>query len=267
MMNLTANLIPLYMYLGNPLPRPERLYDYLIASQGIVKRIESPVASVDLLLAPLQANLIGLRLQPYPLQPLKLKVPRIPGRLLEAVLADARDQIEQEVMYQFRLEVGGGWVVTRPVQERSRARVGYRGDPTGVILDLHSHHLMPAFFSGTDDADEQGGRLYAVIGHLDRPRPQLILRLGAYGHYLYNVPALAVFEDIGPFSEVYVDGAEVAGYDGDQNGWLSLNISGPAGNIAASNSAGGSRSLPARPWPSPGWLRWPGGWSSTGATG
>jgi PRTRC genetic system protein A len=209
------------MYLGHPLPRPEHLYDYLITRQGIVKRIESPVASADLLLAPIQANLIGLRLQPYPLQPLKLKVPRIPGRLLQAVLADARANIGQEVMYQFRLEAGQGWSVTRPAQERSWARVGYRSDPTNVILDLHSHHTMPAFFSKTDDADEQGGRLYGVIGHLDQPEPQLALRLGGYGHHLYNIPALVVFEDIGSFTEVYVNEAEMAAYHGDQSTWLS----------------------------------------------
>ena len=138
-MNLHANLIPLYMYLGSPLPRPEHLYDYLIARQGLVKRVESPVASADLLLAPIQADLIGLRLQPSPLQPLQLKVPRIPGRLLQAVLADARANIEQEVMYQVKLDAREGWSVTRPAQERAWARVGYRSDPTGVILRSQTH--------------------------------------------------------------------------------------------------------------------------------
>jgi len=35
-----------------------------------------------------------------------------------------------------------------------------------VILALHSHHTLPAFFSATDDADEQGLGLYAVVGRL-----------------------------------------------------------------------------------------------------
>ena len=36
---LRNTLIPLYLYLGQPVPRPTRLYDYLIAAQGIVKRL------------------------------------------------------------------------------------------------------------------------------------------------------------------------------------------------------------------------------------
>ena len=50
----SPNLIPLYMYLGHPMQRPERLYDYVMAEQGIVKRVETPYTSVDTLLGPHQ---------------------------------------------------------------------------------------------------------------------------------------------------------------------------------------------------------------------
>jgi hypothetical protein len=43
---------------------------------------------------------------------------------------------------------------------------------------------MPAFFSRTDDEDEQGLALYGVVGRLDRPEPEVALRAGAYGHWL-----------------------------------------------------------------------------------
>jgi hypothetical protein len=49
----------------------------------------------------------------------------------------------------------------------------------------------------------------------------LALRLGAYGHHLYNIPARAVFEDIGPFREVYLDEAEIAAYTANEPTWLS----------------------------------------------
>jgi hypothetical protein len=78
---------------------------------------------------------------------------------------------------------------------------------------------MPAYFSQTDDRDEQGGRFYAVIGRLDQDQPELVLRLGMYGTWLYNVPALALFEDVGPLVEVYTDEAEVAQYAGPDS-WL-----------------------------------------------
>lgn len=202
---LTTNLIPLYMYVGYPIDRPEHLYDYVIAAQGIIKRLENSYVSADYLLAPIAEELIGLGLATYPLRPLSLKLPRIPGHLLQETLADARRNLNLEFMYHFRFDPGGrGWFVTRPEQERSGARVGYLNhDPAGIVLDLHSHHTMPAFFSSTDDRDERGGRFYAVIGRLDRPRPELILRLGAYGHWLDNIPALTLFDELGPFVDTY----------------------------------------------------------------
>ena len=214
------NLIPLYMYLGHPMQRPERLYDYVIAEQGIIKRVETPYASADVLLAPIREKLIGLRLQPDPLQPLRLKTPRIPGRLLLDVLADARSNIDIEFMYHLRYSPEQGWSVTRPEQAQSWSRVGYSHDPAGVVVDLHSHHTMPAFFSPTDDGDERGGRFYAVMGHLDQVHPHLILRLGLYGHWLYNVPGLALFDDLGPFVDTYVD-EEAVYQEETRDGWFS----------------------------------------------
>jgi PRTRC genetic system protein A len=201
--------VPLYMYKrGQVLPRPERLYDYVIAAQGIIKRVETRYSSVDALVAPLDEQLTGLGLQPYPLQPLRLKVPRIPEPLLLAALADARTQLPREAMYHFRLEATTGWRVTQPQQDQSWGRVGYYSDdPAGIVLDLHSHQTLPAFFSSTDDGDEREGRFYAVIGRLDRPNPELVLRLGLYGHWLANVPALSLFEGLGPLVETYLDGA------------------------------------------------------------
>ncbi len=221
---LTSNLIPLYLYLGRPMGRPERLYDYVLAEQGIVKRLETHYVSADLLLVPIAETLIGLGLQPYPLQPLRLKTPRIPGRLLLDVLADARRNLNVEFMYHFRFAADSGWTVTRPEQAGSWARVGYCHDPAGVVLDLHSHHTMPAFYSPTDDGDERGSRFYAVIGHLDRSEPQLILRLGMYGHWLTNVPGLALFDDLGPFVDTYVD-AEAVYQAETRDGWFSKLLS------------------------------------------
>jgi hypothetical protein len=46
-----------------------------------------------------------------------------------------------------------------------------------ILCELHSHGLLPAYWSATDDADEQGARLYAVIGRL-AARPEIRLRVG-----------------------------------------------------------------------------------------
>lgn len=218
MLNNHMAAIPLYMYIGYPIPRPERLYDYILARQGIIKRIETRYISVDALLAPIEEELIGLRLREYDLQPLRLKTPRIPDRLLEEALADARSDLGLEFMYHFRWTAEDGWWVTRPEQGQSRVRVGYVDrDQANIILELHSHNTMPAFYSSTDDGDEQGGRLYGVMGCIDQARPQLALRQGMYGHWLYHIPATAIFDDISPFTEVYPAEETVE----PSGGWLS----------------------------------------------
>ena len=55
--------------------------------------------------------------------------------------------------------------------------------PAGVVAEFHSHGSSRAFFSATDDRDEQGFRIYGVAGRLDTPRPELSLRVGVYGHF------------------------------------------------------------------------------------
>ena len=56
--------------------------------------------------------------------------------------------------------------------------------PAGVVAEFHSHGSSRAFFSATDDRDEQGFRIYGVAGRLDaRLGPELSLRVGVYGHF------------------------------------------------------------------------------------
>jgi hypothetical protein len=60
---------------------------------------------------------------------------------------------------------------------------------------------MSAFWSSTDDTDEQGARLYAVIGKLDTT-PEIRLRVGVYGYWRL-LPVTAVFTGSGPFQDLY----------------------------------------------------------------
>ena len=52
-----------------------------------------------------------------------------------------------------------------------------------MVAEFHSHGTSRAFFSKTDDRDEQGFRVYGVVGRLDDPEPELRLRVGVYGHF------------------------------------------------------------------------------------
>ncbi len=69
-----------------------------------------------------------------------------------------------------------------PEQEGTASSLTYR-PPAGVVAEFHSHGKGRAFFSATDDKDEQGFRIYGVVGRLDSPLPELSLRVGVYGHF------------------------------------------------------------------------------------
>ena len=71
----------------------------------------------------------------------------------------------------------------------------------GVLLDLHSHGNMSAFWSQTDEGDEQGFRAYGVVGRLDT-QPEIRLRLGVYG-YWFPIPVGVLFDGTHPFIDAY----------------------------------------------------------------
>jgi len=197
-----SNPIRYHVYTGQPLPTPWP-YDYVLAREGVVKRIETPHVYADAL-ASAGRPIAGLASWPLDV---RLTVPKIPASRLCSVLDHARragstDLVEQ--MYHFHFfESGisfGQWRVAVPRQEASVGRVSYRGGNEATVgLDLHSHHEMAAYFSSTDDSDEQGARFYAVIGRIFTG-PEIALRLGLYGDWLELDP-LFLFDGLGPFRE------------------------------------------------------------------
>lgn len=181
-------------------------YQYILAGNGVFVRAETHFFHAQL---PIAACVVrGLS----PLETtFRLKVGRIPERLLAAVLADARQARQgdgglNEVLYQFHHH-GQRVQVQKPRQRASAVSVVAAGDSAPTILcELHSHGNMPAYFSQTDDADEQGACLYAVIGRLDS-KPEIRLRVGVYG-YWRALPVTAVFTDRGSFVECGVRNAK-----------------------------------------------------------
>ena len=223
------NLITLYLHQGHNLPPPQHLYDYILSTQGLIKRSSNSHTEADLLLAalPIGLELIGLNLHPYPLRGIQLKLPRIPGHILQDILADARQDISREFMYLVRFDaLTGRYVIDRPEQNGTGIHVGYNPSANSdVVLEIHSHHTMPAFFSPTDNRDEQGGRWYAVMGRIHQEQPQLALRLGMYGQWAFNLPGTVLFEHLGPFEVVWVEPAagqlDSGEWAGGENNWLS----------------------------------------------
>ena len=72
------------------------------------------------------------------------------------------------------------------------------------VMDVHSHNMMSARFSKTDDEDEQATRLYMVIGRLDRYYPEIRCRFACGGQHV-EIPAEQICErtDV-PFSTAWL---------------------------------------------------------------
>ena len=105
----------------------------------------------------------------------------IPGRFFELGLHWFQDAPETERFFAVRWG-GEGYRLVVPPQAGTATRLAYR-PPAGVVAEFHSHGSSRAFFSATDDRDEQGFRIYGVAGRLDAPQPELRLRVGVYGHF------------------------------------------------------------------------------------
>ena len=201
------NLVTYYVHRHKLLPPNSALaYQYVLAAAGVYLRAENRFFDVLLPLA--RCPVRGLA----PLKPhFRLKVPRLPGRLLAAVLADARQARRpdngppviglNEALYHFHHD-GAVVRVTKPPQRATAASVaGVESNTPNVILDLHSHGAMRAFWSATDDADEQGFRAYGVIGRLDE-RPEIRLRLGVYGNW-FPLPVSLLFDGAGGLMDIH----------------------------------------------------------------
>jgi PRTRC genetic system protein A len=171
-------------------PRSGLAYDYVLGGDGLFVVAANEHLDVRVPVAP-----CAVRGLPPLHAACTLKHGRVPAAIWRSLVADARTWAlaGHEAMLAVLHEPPFGYRLLRPPQIVGATRVVYR--PTAAtMLELHSHHRMPAFFSRTDDADEQALRLYAVVGRLDAERPEVAVRVGAYGYFL-PLPWEDVFED------------------------------------------------------------------------
>ena len=135
-----------------------------------------------------------------------LRARRLPEEIWHQIVAVARawSQHGQEVVCTVGYDDTSGYRLALPRQVVGPERVCYR-PVAEAVLEIHSHCQYPAHFSPTDDADEQRLCLYGVLGRLDGDRPEVALRVGAYGYFL-PVPWEAVFAGRrGAFRDMWTD--------------------------------------------------------------
>ncbi len=151
-------------------------YDYVLGSGGVYVQSQGAHLTARVLVAP--GAVRGLAPVAEKVQ---LTHGPIPASLFELGLRWFQDDPQTERFFAIRWD-GRAYRLVVPEQEGTATRLKYR-PPAGVVAEFHSHGRSRAFFSKTDDRDEQGFRIYGVVGRLDSDRPELSLRVGIYGHF------------------------------------------------------------------------------------
>jgi PRTRC genetic system protein A len=173
------------------------LYEYLFAGNGVFKRAVRNEMSAMISVS--ECTIRGLA----PAKPeLRTEFNRIPEFLVRQMLDAAREAARRDLEILFHLSlVGEKWQLEIPPQIQRYDSVepvekGVGSSYERAIVEIHSHHRMPARFSPDDDRDETGFRIYGVIGNLN-PRsahwPKINFRLGVYGDW-WSLPADRIVE-------------------------------------------------------------------------
>lgn len=195
-----------------PLPEARPGIDWIYAANGLFKRGTGPDISLQARICPIDAAVPGLaQLLPYTVRWSSWPW-RVPGELLPALLKDAQragsdGPISRPIEKQyFFVERDGPRLVAPRGQVGTAGSLRYTMPASGALLiDVHSHHAMRAYFSATDDRDDQGLSVSAVIGTI-YTRPEIVVRLNIHGHHC-PVPATVVFDSLGPFVDRYAGGS------------------------------------------------------------
>lgn len=110
----------------------------------------------------------------------------------------------------YRKDATGEYFIYYPKQRISSAHVAYDADENllelrkenHLIMELHSHNTMAAFWSGTDDNNETECGLYMVIGTFGQDSATYKCRVKEDKTYI-NFPAYTVF-DMTPEEEIEI---------------------------------------------------------------
>lgn len=156
---------------------PGLAYDYIMDGNGLWIEANGPLMSACVLVA--AAKIRGL---PSYAARLELRHGKIPQRLWELALSVILASPEKERYVGILWHEGYQLYV--PEQAGDGGRVEYL---TGadVLVEFHSHPgSIGSAFSPIDDRDEQGFKIYGVVGELNERMPVVALRLGIYGYWM-----------------------------------------------------------------------------------
>ena len=150
----------------------------------------------------------------------KMALPKIPAHIFSKVMGffkSISDELHYEVLVHILYDTEEKeYIIKVPKQRISHVAVNSEAEepyPERYIhvVDFHSHNTMPAVFSETDNDDEKETRLYAVAGRFDRTFPEITVRAGCAGKFIY-LPPEEVFEGnfFGDFPKEWKENIRIA---------------------------------------------------------
>lgn len=122
---------------------------------------------------------------------MRFKFGRLPRTMVTQFIEIARTRCPNEcAAWVIWNESSGEWRL-QMLEERSVGRchvdtiLPVLADGEHMVIDLHSHGLLPAFFSSTDNGDDKGDlKVAGVIGNLDQEEVTTAFRLCVNGMFM-----------------------------------------------------------------------------------
>lgn len=184
---------------------------FVTAANGLFKVTKTPVALFKEQLETFKTNIVGL---PEMEIGVELAIPKIPMKYLIQALSFYRDVNEQDkteasTLFFWNAEdkplpvlpglsSDGKLVIYCPIQVNSATLSDFSKDDNvawlrsnmALLFELHSHNTMDAFFSGTDDANENMTQFYGVWGRVTSEEPAFIFRYVAGNSKIVSDPSM-----------------------------------------------------------------------------
>lgn len=173
-------------------PITAQLYEYVFAANGVFIRARR--SGLEAMWVIGKCEIRGLaNVEPYLIWVEK----RVPLSFLNEMLHNAQDSDNEILWYLWQEK--SDWILSKPNQMSSPAFVIpiYRSfintDYEKALIEVHSHADAPPIPSAQDNADEQGFRIYVILGCVNLC-PKINVRIGLSG-YFCPIPAYTIFED------------------------------------------------------------------------
>jgi hypothetical protein len=201
----------------------EKPTNIVYAANGVFRVVKTPIALFKTEIGKVETKQPVLGIEAMTAGP-ELLIPKIPFRYLQMILSwyrdiETKDHTEASVLFFWNhnnvalpvayaddkpingLLVDGQLIIYCPIQRNSAGlsefhmdtMVGWLRENTALLCETHSHNTMNAFFSGTDDANENATQFYGVWGKVTSAEPAFAFRYVS-GDQKIQIPASELFE-------------------------------------------------------------------------